>query len=549
MEIDLRHAVRIARRWWWLLLLAPLVAGTSAYIAGDRQQDVYSATAMLRVSPGAGGTSDFNAIQASQSLTETYRLLIQTEPVLQRVIDERNLSYSVDELQDFVTVSTIQDTQLIEVSVSSPDPAQAALIANTIATEFESYVAEVAAAEISQTRGAIEQEIRQTGDELAQADEQLGVLEAAADANDPAVRRQITSLSADRERLAREWTELQLIDRSIVVDIAGKQTKVAVAERAVLPEVPYAPRVRRSAALGVAAGLLIALGAVGLITYLDTSVKVDSDFVVLTGAPLLAAIATDPKLRTGKEQLFASSRPNSPPAEAVRLLRTNMEFANAAKRINTLVITSPGHAEGKSTVTANLGIAMAQAGFATVIIDADLRRPSQHHYFGLREGPGLTTLLTHPHYSWDRGAVRLTIPNLTLVPSGPLPPNPADLLSLDRLSDLLAEIAKEADIILIDTPPVLAVSDPLAVARKTDGVMLVCRAGHTRTEALTDAARAFQQGDIRVIGVVLNQLRRNEGPGHHYYSDTYPEKATPSTRSKAAQPALRRVGVTDNGTE
>jgi len=184
-------------------------------------------------------------------------------------------------------------------------------------------------------------------------------------------------------------------------------------------------------------------------------------------------------------------------------------------------VTSPGPSEGKSTVTANLAVAMAQAGFTTVIIDADLRRPSQHKIFAVPNERGLTTLLTHPDQPWNWAAVEVLSGSLYVIPSGPLPPNPADLLSSERWRQTLATIVEMVDFVLIDTPPILTASDPLVVAPAADGVVLVCRAGRTRREALRRATMALRQGTVRIVGVVLNQRTGREDDSYYYYQGPY----------------------------
>ena len=192
--------------------------------------------------------------------------------------------------------------------------------------------------------------------------------------------------------------------------------------------------------LAAFAGLMVAAGGVVLIEYLDNTVKADSPFEELAGAPVLSAVSPIPKIQPGHDQLFVLNRPRSNDAEAIRLLRTNIEFAAATKEIATLVVTSPGPGEGKSTITANLALAMAQTGLSTVVVDADLRRPSQHKIFQVPNERGLTTLLTHPNQPWAWAAVEVMPGKLFVLPSGPLPPNPADLLSSDRLRELLRSI-------------------------------------------------------------------------------------------------------------
>ncbi len=239
----------------------------------------------------------------------------------------------------------------------------------------------------------------------------------------------------------------------------------------------------------------------------------------LIGAPVLSTIGRIAKLQSGSSQLFTVTHERSGPAEAMRLLRTNLDFASASEEIKTLVITSPGPGEGKSTLTANLGVVMAQAGAKTVILDGDLRKPTLHKIFGIQNDFGLTTLLTHPERTWTSVSNQVATPNLFLIPSGPIPPNPSDLLSSERFEHLLQRVQLEADIILIDSPPVHSASDSLALAAHADGLLLVSQAHATRTDALRDAAQAVYQGRIRLVGLVLNRLRSAQGTA--YYGEYY----------------------------
>jgi capsular exopolysaccharide synthesis family protein len=213
------------------------------------------------------------------------------------------------------------------------------------------------------------------------------------------------------------------------------------------------------------------------------------------------------------------SQPQSSAAEALRLLRTNLDFASASGEIDKLVITSPGPGEGKSTIAANLGVVMAQAGVKTVIIDADLRKPTLNRLFGVPNDRGLTTLLTHPDESWQDYAKKVALPGLFLIPSGPIPPNPSDLVSSDRFKQLLARVQEDVDLVLIDSPPILSASDSLAIATYADGMMLVCRSHHTRIDALRHASHAAHQGGIRLVGVVINRLKGQQGAS--YYGEYY----------------------------
>jgi capsular exopolysaccharide synthesis family protein len=193
---------------------------------------------------------------------------------------------------------------------------------------------------------------------------------------------------------------------------------------------------------------------------------------------------------------------------------------------------------------------MTQAGLKTVIIDADLRRPTQHKIFGVPNTQGLSTLLTKPNPDWRTAAVSLSIPNLVLIPSGPLPPNPSDLLSLDRFNRILADVGEWADVVLIDTSPVLAASDALVVATKARGAVLICRAGETRYEAVKNATSAFRHGRVPILGMVLNR-NKTDIDQYGQYADSGDYGDTPSSRfyygSKSPELVLGRTIVSTNG--
>ncbi|MDP9354194.1 MAG: polysaccharide biosynthesis tyrosine autokinase, partial [Chloroflexota bacterium] len=458
---------------------------------------------------------DFNAIRGSQSLAATYEELLTTRDVLQPVIDRLGLPYPVEELQGNVSARAGRETQLITVWVSDTRPDRAAAIANAIAEQFNTFIAQQAAQLSSEPREAISSQISDTQGRIMEVERQIADLSAAAP-SDTAAQARLPPLRDSLARLQARSDELLLTLNEIDLSNAAAQARVTVAERAAPPEEPYAPRIPLFTVLAALTGLLLGAGTIVGLEFLDNTVKTDADFPALIGAPLLAAIGTLPKVRGSRDQLFLREQPNSSQAEAIRLLRTNIEFAAATKALRSLCLTSPGPGEGKSTVTANLGVAMAQAGFSTVIIDADLRRPNQHRIFGVRNDRDLTTLLTHREEpTWE--ALKVVVDtHLALITSGPLPPNPSDLLSLDLFRLLVTEIAQTADFVLIDTPPVLAVSDPLVVATGADGVLLVCQAGRTRTEALRRAVSALQQGSARVVGAVLNQQSARDGQAYGY---------------------------------
>jgi non-specific protein-tyrosine kinase len=533
MELDLRHLLEYARRWWWLLLLLPMVAGGGAYAVSSRQQPLYSATATLLINPAPAATgSDLNAINVGQRLAVTYQQLVVTEPVLRPVIDRLGLPYGVDTLKGKVSASAARDTQLLRISVSDTDPATAALIANTVADEFAGFVSAQARASATPSRATLQGLIDTTQAQLTELRTQIQEAESGDSSVGSGV--DIESLRARAAQLEQSLADLLVQAQEMDLNAAAAQSQVTVAVPAGVPTTPYAPRVRFYTLLAALLGLMVAGGAVGLIEYLDNTAKSGLDFARLFGVPLLTTIPRIPKLAPGQGQLYVQTQPRSPTAESVRLLRANLEFAAAASEIVTLAVTSAAPGDGKSTVTANLAIAMAQAGMSALLIDADLRRPTQHRIWNLTNDQGLTTLLTRPERPWQSAAKMDVAPNLSILLSGPIPPNPADLLSSPRFQTLLEEIGQTVDIVVIDTPPVLAVSDPLAVATDVDGVIVVASAGRTRIEALRQAIGMLTQRSVRVVGVVLNQEAKGRGSGYSYTGYYGPAE---SADSGAAHPS------------
>jgi len=215
-------------------------------------------------------------------------------------------------------------------------------------------------------------------------------------------------------------------------------------------------------------------------------------------------------------ELITVSEPHSPISEAYRTLRTNLDFASLDQALKTLVVTSAGVGEGKSTTLANLAVVSAQAGRKVVLVDADLRRPAMHKLFGLGNEAGLTTLMMDESAFSSPPLQASGIEGLSLLTSGPLPPNPAELLGSRRMEDVIAALAEGADQVFFDTPPVVAVTDAAVLATKVDGVLLVISAGKTRREYARTAVHRLGQINARLVGSVLTNVEMGTGFTGYY---------------------------------
>jgi capsular exopolysaccharide synthesis family protein len=216
----------------------------------------------------------------------------------------------------------------------------------------------------------------------------------------------------------------------------------------------------------------------------------------------------------GRSPLIALRDPRSPAAEAYRTLRTNIQFSSLDKPLSTLLATSTAPDEGKSTTLANLAVTMAQAEQRVILVDCDLRRPTLHTLFELPNEIGLTSMILSPEDA-PIPIQETGVPGLSLLASGPLPPRPADILGSRRMEAVIARLRAEADIVLFDTPPVVAVTDAAVLATRMDGVLLVFQAGKTSRERGRQARQILEKVKANIVGVVLNNAQAEEGYGYY----------------------------------
>ena len=224
-----------------------------------------------------------------------------------------------------------------------------------------------------------------------------------------------------------------------------------------------------------------------------------------------------PEARTST--LITITNPRSPISEAYRTLRTNLEFTSLDKPIRSMVVTSASPEEGKSTTLANLAVAVAQSGKKVILVDCDLRRPALHQIFDARNAPGFTDMMRDDALMSQPPLQETAVPNLYLLPSGTLPPNPAELLGSRRMSEVIAALQQHAEMVLFDAPPVIAVTDAAVLASKVDAVLLVVSAGKTKREHAKKAKALLEKVNAHLIGTVLNNVKGETGLYQYYASE------------------------------
>ncbi|MED3897053.1 CpsD/CapB family tyrosine-protein kinase [Priestia aryabhattai] len=222
------------------------------------------------------------------------------------------------------------------------------------------------------------------------------------------------------------------------------------------------------------------------------------------------------KMLTLKRRLLAHNSPKDPVAEQYRTIRTNIQFSNVDQDIKTIVVTSSGAEEGKSTTTSNLATVYAQQGLNVLLIDADLRKPTGHYTFRLENHIGLTNVLTRQS-TLAQAVQESEIPHLSVLTSGPIPPNPSELLASAQMAELLKEMKEQFDMIIFDTPPILAVADAQILANQVDGTILVVSSGKTEKDAALKSKELLSNAKGKLLGVVLNNRKVEEGNYYYYY--------------------------------
>jgi len=307
-----------------------------------------------------------------------------------------------------------------------------------------------------------------------------------------------------------------------------RTNNVRIMDSAVPNPGPVKPRPFANLALALVVGLMLGVAAAVGAEALDNTIKSQEEVEAVLGVPVLGMLPI-----MGERTLGSKASPEeqkqrdlsvfhdlrSAAAEACRSIRTNLMFLSPDAPLKTLVVTSPGPEEGKTTTAINLAITMAQAGGRVLLVDTDLRRPRIHRAFGMKNVIGISNAVVGEK-SLEEVVFQTVVPNLDVCPCGPLPPNPAELLHTRKFKDLMAECGRRYDRIIFDSPPTSAVTDPVIVGHLADGVVLVVRAGHTTREAALFARRQLEDAKAQLLGCIINQVNPSD-PYYNYYYRSY----------------------------
>jgi len=518
-EVELRQYAALLWRWAWLIILCTVLAAGSAFWVSSRIEPVYQANATLLVSQATNRSliQDLSALTTSERLARTYSEMLRKRPILERAIQEMGLAVTPEQLAPLVKVQVVRDTQLINLSVENTDPVLAMALANTIPQVFADFNREMQTERFTDAKKSLSEQMKGLQSQIADVQTLVAGLLTSENAEGQAERIRLqlwlTQLQDSYSSLQRSYEDIRLAE-------ANAMDTITVVEPAEVPKTPVRPKPLTNALLAAAVGAMLGTGIAFLIEYMDDTLKDPDDVERTLGLSTLGTIT-----RFGgknlSDKLITAEHSRSFVTEAYRILRTNLEFASVDEPLRTIMVTSPNPVEGKTVTATNLAVVMAQSGRSVILLDADLRRPAVHRMFDLPNGVGLTTALVKSGNPAGRSLLQETaVEGLRVLTSGPLPPNPAELLGSEQMVMLIETLKDQADLIVFDSPPALLVADPAVLAREVDAVLVVVDTGTTRRGMALQAVESLAKVGANVVGVVLNRFSPR-GSGHYYYHYDY----------------------------
>jgi capsular exopolysaccharide synthesis family protein len=523
MEFEIGKYLGLVKRWWWLLVVGAIVPMVVSYYFVSGQPDLYQAKVTLMVGTSLQSANpDPRLMDTSSALAAAYRQLVTYDPITEAVIERLGMERSPGQLASQISTWIYPEAQLLEIRVVDSNPRAAALIANALGEELIAHTP--SADEVQQFEADF---TRKQLDDLRTRIErvQVDIQELSASMVD------LTSAAEIQDEQARlsGLREIESMYQSAYAQLLGSYTGGAspnilqIFDPAVEPRRPMGRKTLPVVAIAGAAGLGLAVAAVFLIEYLDDSVRWEGETKqALLEMPVLGAIA---KVRDGKRSIVDVVDPESLSAEMVRTLRTNIFLTAGGQALETLLVTSPTVRAGKTFVVAQLGLAIAAGGRRVIMVDADLRKPTLHELFDRPNIFGLSELLAGDaplgDSDWPTGVQEIGVEDLYLLPAGKPPLDPGWLLTSPRLGELFDALKKQADVVVIDSAPGLAVPDALVLASAADGTLIVVGAGITsRSKTLKTKERLTKRDGVNILGVVFNRVKADSDSTYSYGQGT-----------------------------
>ena len=469
-SLDLRQYVDALIRWSWVAIIVAVLAGAAAYFYTQSRTPVYQASSLVQIQQTQGSAlPTFSDLQLSRALASTYKELITTTDILSAVTKELGLSASTGGLRKNISVSILRDTSILRILAMNEDPALSASIANAVAQQFQSQTREKHLADIAEFMGVAQSQGIRIQDDLLVS--------------------QMSSLSS-----------------------------VSIVEPAIVPTAPIYPRVRFTVLVATFLATVSTILAIIVVEFFNDKAKSSEEIERRTGLTRIATILRWTPKEIGAKEVTLLSQPRSSHAEAFRQAKVNVQFLSLSPPPKRYLVTSPGPGVGKTTFSVHLATAIAQEGKNVILIDSDFRRPGVPPYFSLSNQMGLSSLLANPELQLADLLQSTEIPTLKVLTAGPNPPNSVELLGSSRMEAIMDEVAARGDILVIDSAPIMAVTDSSILASKQIETVLLVDP-NTRMGWLKDCIGALRKADATVLGYIHNRINaRRFGYGYTYYN-------------------------------
>jgi non-specific protein-tyrosine kinase len=531
--IELRRVSSIIlRRWWWLAILAVLGA-LAGYLFSRQQTPVYQATTTILVGDSIRSSNvDRVDIQVSEALVQTYVEVAQRQPVLQGVVTALNLNGSWQALGRQIQVTQIESTQLIQIVVEASSPEMARRIADEIVNQLillSPTNSEGSDNEFNREQLTSLQERIVTGqNRLLEIEDAMSKSISEIELAD--LQREKSTLNG----LLVEW-ERNYADMLLVTEPKRNPTQLSVIESAHSNNTQIRPRVQLNTLLGGVLGMIIGLGLIFLLDFLDDTYKSLNDFSQSEEVNILGSIRKI-KGRKLSDKLVALKYPHSPVTESYRIIRSRIRFKPTDKLTRSIMVTSSMPEEGKSVTAANLAVVFAQANYKTVIVDADLRHPALHEFFEVNNEVGLGDILSSTDFRIEDCVQDTSVKNLKILTSGTPLLDPSERLGSERMKDILDELKSVASVIIVDSAPVLVYADAIVLSSRLDGVIMVIQAGKSTRGAITQALFDLQNANANLLGSVFNQSPKSDTFSvNKAYMQERPQLSAPMALTKKAK--------------